>query len=128
MVTGARIGEREGEDHNELCFKPSPHAISGLGSATHDCSGLLVRRDSCQSDQLGEGRSILFPPAASIDGRAGAAWERMTAALAVLGDHAVDDVPAVEATKSRDPGSPLADDLRHSQSGTTGTGHTSLLG
>ena len=88
---------------------------------------LQGRKGSAYETELHKGRFILFPPVASVDGRAGSAWVWMPTALAVLDDHAVDDVSAVEATKSQNSCSSLADDLRHSQSGTTGTGHGSLL-
>jgi hypothetical protein len=52
----------------------------------------------------------------------------MPAALAVEGDHTIDDVPAVHASQGKDSGPSFADDLRHSQAGTAGTLHDILLG
>ena len=51
-----------------------------------------------------------------------------TAELAVQDDHSVDDVPAVNASQGKDPGSSLVHDLRHSQPGTAGALHDILLG
>jgi hypothetical protein len=47
--------------------------------------------------------------------------------LAVEDDHAVDDVPAVNASQSKDSASSLIDDLGHSQTGTAGALHNLSL-
>jgi hypothetical protein len=76
-----------------------------------------------------ERRFIFLPPIASEDGRSAASvrfW--MPAALAVEGDHTIDDIPAVNASQGNDSASSFADDLRHSQTGTAGTLHDILLG
>ena len=63
---------------------------------------------------LDEGRFILFPPIASIDGRSSSAGARKEMALPVHDYHAVDDIPAVNTSQSKDSGSSLIDDFRYS--------------
>lgn len=50
-----------------------------------------------------------------------------TAALAIEDDHAVDDVPAVDASQGKDSASSLIDDLGHSQAGTARALHNLSL-
>lgn len=50
-----------------------------------------------------------------------------TAALAVENDHEVDDVPAVNASQSKNSASSLVDDLGHSQPGAASSLHNLSL-
>ena len=72
--------------------------------------------------------AIFLPPVASVDGRLGSVGIGKAVALAVQDDHMVDDVSAVDASKSRDSVPSFVDDLGHSQAGTAGTLHDILPG
>jgi hypothetical protein len=71
--------------------------------------------------------AILLPPVASVDGRSASIGFWIGAALAVKGDYAVDNVPAMDASQGWDSASSLTDDLWHSQAGTTGAMHNLSL-
>lgn len=63
---------------------------------------------------LENGGSILLPTISSENWRAGSAWCRMAAAVAMMNNHPVDDIAATDAAERRNPGSAFRDNLRHS--------------
>ena len=63
-----------------------------------EVTSLILERGPSHESESHERLFILLPAIASVDGCSAAAWFWMTAALAVEGDHVVDDVSAVHAS------------------------------
>lgn len=56
-------------------------------------------RGSSHELESHERRLIFLPPVASVDGRSASVGFRIGASLAVEGDYAVDDIPAMDASQ-----------------------------
>ena len=75
----------------------------------------LARGGCYRSEQLHEGRFVLFPPVASVDGRAGLAWDGKPTSPTVQSDYAIDDVPAENASQGQNFCPSIVDQFRHPQ-------------
>ncbi len=92
-----------------------------------ELSAVSCRNGPLHESESHERRLVLLPPIASEDGRSASVGFRIGAALAVESDYAVDDIPAMDASQSRDSASSFTDNLGHSQAGTTGALHNLSL-
>lgn len=92
-----------------------------------ELSAVSCRNGSLHESESHERRFVLLPPVASEDGCAAPVGFWIGAALAVKGDYAVDDIPAMDASQGWDSASSFTYDLGHSQTGTTGALHNLSL-
>jgi hypothetical protein len=113
----------EADDSRSICSRLQDRLKNAV-----ETDERILRCAGQETKLLGQCGVDLLPPLVPIDRRPRSPRFWIGAALAVQDDHAINDVPTMDASHGKDSGASFTDYLWHSQAGTTGTRHVSLLG